>query len=66
MMKLDLDAVLAALKAAGAATPAFKALYDQLLPLFAEADQAKLKAAHAEAMADNDAGHARLQAKLAG
>lgn len=47
-----------------AALPAFRAVYDQIVATFGEKDQATLKAALADLMADNDAGHERLQAKL--
>jgi hypothetical protein len=48
-----------------AAMPEFKALYDQIVATFHERDQATLKEAYADLVADNDAGHARLQDKLA-
>lgn len=54
-------AVMGAIKLAGAAAPAFKALFDQVVPLFSETDQAKLKDAYAQARARSDAAHEGLQ-----
>lgn len=48
-----------------AALPEFKAVYDQIVSTFSTKDQAVLKDAYEDLMADNDEGHARLQAKLA-
>ena len=48
-----------------AAASEFKALYDAGVSLLGDDDQATAKAAYADLIADNDAGHARLQAKLA-
>lgn len=45
--------------------PEFKAVFDQIVSTFGESDQAVLKDAYADLMAENDAGHDRLQAKLA-
>jgi hypothetical protein len=47
-----------------AALPQFKQVYDQIVSTFHEKDQAVLREAYADLMADNDEGHARLQAKL--
>lgn len=44
--------------------PVFKGVFDQIVSTFGEKDQAVLKDAYADLMAENDAGHARLQAKL--
>ena len=63
----SLSSILKLLPAVGpavAALPEFKAVYDQVVATFHETDQAKLKEAYADLIADNDAGHARLQAKL--
>lgn len=67
-MKFNLSTVLELLPAIGsvaAALPQFKAVYDQIVDTFNENDQATLKEAYADLIADNDEGHARLQAKLA-
>lgn len=64
----DLKSVLAMLPAVGpvvAAAPAFKKVYDQIVGTFATKDQAVLKEAYADVVADNDEGHERLQEKLA-
>jgi hypothetical protein len=45
--------------------PEFVAVFDQIVGTFNEDDQAILKDAYEDLMAENDAGHARLQAKLA-
>lgn len=63
-MKITLENVLRTMTLAGAALPAFKELLDQVMGLFAEADQATLREAYEDARADNDEGHKRLQAKL--
>jgi hypothetical protein len=47
-----------------AALPEFKKVYDQIVGTFKEDDQAVLKDAYADLMAENDEGHARLQKKL--
>lgn len=67
-MKFDLSTVLSFLPAIGpvvAAIPQVKALFDQIVDTFDEDDQTVLKDAYADLIADNDEGHARLQAKLA-
>jgi len=64
----DLASILKLLPAVGpvvSALPEFKKVYDQIVGTFAETDQAVLRDAYADLIADNDAGHARLQAKLA-
>lgn len=64
----NLSSILKLLPAVGpvvAALPEFKAVYDQIVGTFATKDQAVLKDAYEDLMADNDEGHARLQAKLA-
>ena len=66
-MRITLDTFLQAAKAIGSATSAVGAVRDILavateaLPV---ADQATAKEALADLIADNDEGHARLQAKL--
>jgi len=61
---LTLESVLKALTLAGSAAPAAAALVEAILPIFTENDQAVLKDALADARAANDAGYARLEAKL--
>lgn len=64
---IDLSSVLKLLPAVGpvvARLPEFKVVYDQLVGTFAQKDQATLKEAYADLIADNDEGHARLQEKL--
>lgn len=56
---------LAALPAAAANIPEFVALYHQAAAVLNPADQDTAQEALADIQADNDAGHARLQAKLA-
>lgn len=48
-----------------AAAPEFKEVFDQIVDTFTEDDQALLKGAYQDLVADNDAGYARLDAKLA-
>ena len=62
---MNLANVLRAMLEVGANLPAFKSLFDQAVGTFSEADQASLQAAYRDVMAENDAGHRRLQAKLA-
>jgi hypothetical protein len=67
-MKFDLTSVLKLLPAVGpvvAALPEFKKVFDQIVGTFKTKDQAQLREAYEDLMADNDEGHARLQAKLA-
>jgi len=64
----NLSDVLKLLPAIGpfaAALPEFKAIWNQIVGTFGSHDQATLQEAYADLMADNDEGHARLQAKLA-
>lgn len=64
----SLDSILKLLQAVGpivAALPDFKTVYDQIVGTFDTNDQDTLKEAYADLIADNDEGHARLQAKLA-
>ena len=44
--------------------PEFKKVFDGIVSTFGEKDQSVLKAAYADLMAENDAGHQRLQDKL--
>lgn len=64
----DLSTFLRALPVIGpviSAAPEVKALFDGVVTMLHPKDQATAKAALADIMADNDEGHARLQAKLA-
>ncbi len=64
----DLASILKLLPAVGpvvAALPEFKAVYEQIVGTFTNKDQAVLREAYADLIAENDAGHDRLQAKLA-
>lgn len=54
-------AITKALQLAGVATPAFKALFDQVLPLLTSGEQDELKALYAQARQRSDAAHAALQ-----
>jgi hypothetical protein len=63
----DFKSIMSLLPAVGpivAALPEFKKVFDQIVSTFKEDDQEELKAAYADLIADNDEGHARLQAKL--
>lgn len=63
-----LETILRSLPVVGpivAAAPEFKALFDAAVAALAPSDQATAKEAYADLIADNDEGHARLQAKLA-
>lgn len=53
------------LKLAGAATPAFKALFDQAVSTFREDEQDVLKTAYASVKAKTDEVHGDLQNELA-
>lgn len=68
-MDINLSTVLGAIKAIGGITLAVspvKAVIEQAIALLADADdQETAKASLAQEMADNDAGHDRLQDKLA-
>jgi hypothetical protein len=64
----NLSTILAALPVVGpiiAAAPEFKKLFDEAVATLHPRDQETAKAALADLMADNDAGHLRLQQKLA-
>lgn len=47
-----------------AALPEFKSVFDQIVSTFHGTEQAALKETYAALIAENDAGHARLQTKL--
>jgi hypothetical protein len=67
-MAFNLTDILKLLPAVGpvvAALPEFKKIYDDIVGTFKEQDQEVLREAYADLMAENDEGHARLQAKLA-
>ena len=61
MPKLTLAGVMRALEMAGAATPAFTALFDQVKGTFGAADRATLESAYAAARRKSDAAHQGLQ-----
>lgn len=63
---MDFGKVLKAIELAGSALPAFQALFQQVLPLFNESDQDKLKDAYARARAASDAADADLKDAVAG
>ncbi len=63
----NLASVLKLLPAVGPAVamlPEFKKVFDQITNTFKEDDQQHLKEAYLDLIADNDAGHKRLQEKL--
>lgn len=63
-----LETILRSLPAVGpvvAALPEFKGLFDAAVAALNPTDQDTAKEAYADLIADNDEGHARLQAKLA-
>lgn len=57
--------IVKAMKLAGAATPAFKALFDQAVSTFREDEQDVLKTAYASVQENTDEVHADLQSELA-
>lgn len=65
----NITSILKLLPAVGpvvAALPEFKKVFDQIVGTFNDdADQHELKAAYADLIVDNDAGHRRIQEKLA-
>ncbi|GEM_PF-1731600 len=66
-MTMDLTKLLAVLPVIGpiaSRAPEFIALFEAAVELLDPDDQATAKAALADIQADNDEGHARLQAKL--
>lgn len=52
---MNFTAVLNAINLAGAAAPAFKALFDTIVPLFSNDEQDQLKSAYATAIKRSDA-----------
>lgn len=65
---MDLSTILKVLQLVGPAiaqAPEFIALYNEAMAALKPGDQETAKAALADIQADNDEGHARLQAKLA-
>lgn len=67
-MQFDFRSVLSGIAEAVpilAQAPALVSLFESVIESFDGQEQADLKEALADARADNDAGHARLQAKLA-
>ena len=61
-MKLDLQTMIGTVLEIGANTPAYKALFDQVIGLFDNADQAELKDRYAQAIAASDDAHHDAQA----
>lgn len=51
---MDFEKILAAVRLAGATTPAFMALFDQVVTVLSPAQQAELKDAYARARAESD------------
>jgi len=65
---MDLATLIKAAQALGpvlAALPAVRSMFDAAASTLSHPDQATAKEAYADLIADNDAGHARLQEKLA-
>lgn len=60
-MALNLEKIIATTLQVGAGMPAYRALFDQVVDLFHEDDQAILKDRLAEAMAVSDAQHKAAQ-----
>lgn len=66
-MQFNLATVESVLKLVGpvvARAPEFIELFGQVRSTFSEKDQSKLQKSYAALIAENDAGHARLQEKL--
>lgn len=57
-----LDKIINAINLAGAATPAFKAIFDIAVASLSAADQATAKDAYARSISEADAAHNALQA----
>jgi hypothetical protein len=58
------QAVLRMIPAGVARAREFKEVFDGITSTFGEKDQVKLQASYADLIAENDAGHRRLQDKL--
>lgn len=58
---MNVDKVLQTLLMVGADFPAYKALFDEVMLLFSDADQQTLKDAYTQAMATSDAAHKAAQ-----
>lgn len=63
---MNFDDVIRAIGLAGSNLPAFQTLFRQVLTLFNETDQDKLKAAYAAARAESDAADLDLREAIAG
>lgn len=61
---LNIGQILDTITKAGSHLPAFKALFDQVVETFGDADQATLKDAYSKARAASDQAHGDLQDKL--
>lgn len=59
---MKVEDVLKTMALIGADLPAYKALLDQIIDLFAPNDQETLKASYADAVAASDAAHKAAQA----
>lgn len=57
---MNFTAILNAINLAGAAAPAFKALFDTILPLFSDSEQDQLKEAYAAARQRSDDAQERF------
>lgn len=57
---MNFTAVLNAINLAGAAAPAFKALFETIVPLFSSDEQDQLKDAYAAAIKRSDAAQERF------
>lgn len=63
-MSISLESVLQAVRMAGSAEPAFRALLDVVKPLLADADQAELQAVYEAEKRASDTAHQRVQDQL--
>lgn len=61
MMPFDLATILATVRLMGADSDAYRALFNHVITLFGDADQATLQAALAEAAANSDRLHAQIK-----
>lgn len=63
-MSIRLETVLQAVRMAGSAQPAFRALLEAVKPLLSGADQAELQAVYEAEIQASDAAHQRVQDQL--
>lgn len=61
---MNFEAILKTLLMIGAEFPAYRALFEQVVALFEESDQSKLKEEYAKAMAAADAAHRTAQTEF--